>query len=173
MLANFHLWLLFLACVNRRLPDTEPTQRLVRLHLGPLARWPTGLLLLAPWASAALLWLVAQPALAQMGLVPEPASWLQAVIQAALVGLGVMLSWKYLVCGMLALHILNSQVYLGDFGFWRFVHATAANLVRPLRRIPLRMGRVDLAPPVALVLAFIAGEAAARALTVLFVGLTR
>ena len=45
---------------------------------------------------------------------------------------------------------------------------TGGNLLLPLRWLPLRMGKVDLAPVVGIAAVFFAGELAARGLTILY-----
>ena len=84
------------------------------------------------------------------------------------VGLGSYLSWKYLIGGLLALHLVSSYVYLGNQPFWHFVAPTGRNLLRPLRRVPLRLGKVDFAPLVGIALVFLAAEFAERGLSQLY-----
>ena len=59
-------------------------------------------------------------------------------------------AWKYLLAGLLFLGVLNTYLYLGNFSFWTFIQTTVGNLVRPLRWLPLRWGRIDLVPLLAL-----------------------
>ena len=66
--------------------------------------------------------------------------------------------------GFLALYVLNSYVYLGDFAFLDFVNTTSHGLLRPLRRLPLRVGRVDLAPLAGMALVMLAAEYGRRGL---------
>ena len=47
-LGLFYLCLLFFSIVNRRTHDQQPLQRLVRLHLGFVERWPVPARLLLP-----------------------------------------------------------------------------------------------------------------------------
>jgi uncharacterized protein YggT (Ycf19 family) len=68
------------------------------------------------------------------------------------------LTWKYLIVGILLLHLLNSYVYIGNHPFWNFVNATASNLLRPLRWLPLRIGKVDLLPLLAVAMVFFLSE---------------
>jgi uncharacterized protein YggT (Ycf19 family) len=76
--------------------------------------------------------------------------------QSALVGLGTVLAWKYLVTGALFLGVLNSYLYLGRWSLWAYVQTTSRNLLRPLRLLPLHVGRVDFAPVLGLALAWLA-----------------
>ena len=82
--------------------------------------------------------------------------------------LGAYLAWKYLIGGLLLLWLLTTYVYLGNSVFWSFVNLTGRNLLLPLRWAPLRVGKVDLAPVVAIALVFFASEQAERGLTFLY-----
>ena len=164
----FYFWLLFLSCINSRLPDSDPQQKLIRLHLGWLERWPAFLKLILPCIGVMALWYVCNPMLEKMGMTPKASGW-HLIGQSALVGLATCLSLKYLVIGFLLLHLLNSYVYLGESLFWNFVNATAAAIVRPLKPMPLRIGKIDLAPVVAIVVIFVAAEFSRRGLTKLYV----
>ena len=58
--------------------------------------------------------------------------------------------------------LLNTYIYFGKHPFWNYVNATAQTLLAPLRKIPLRAGRVDFAPVVGIVIIFFAAELAER-----------
>jgi len=109
-----------------------------------------------------LLWLALHPLLAQLAIVPETKSNGQLLEQAAVLGLGTYLAWKYLIVGILVLHLLNSYVYLGNHPVWNFVNATARNLLSPLRWAPLRLGKVDFLPVAAIALVFLVTEPLSR-----------
>ena len=168
VLAALYSWLLLLGVVNRTLPEDEAFQRLVRVHLGWIDRWPTWTKLMLPGALVTVLWIVANPGLAQMRIVPAPASISHVVQQALLLGLTSYLSWKPLLVGICLLYVANSYVYLGSSQFWRFVNSTGANLLHPMRRLPLRLGKIDFAPLLALVALFALGRVAAPWLPRLF-----
>ncbi|MBI3852919.1 MAG: YggT family protein [Verrucomicrobia bacterium] len=152
-LAVFFLWLILLAVVNRGIPR-DPLQKLARLHLGFLDRCPWQLKLLLPLLTGALFWIVCSRGFAWLGLIPASPTLVELLEQAALIGLATYLVWKYLLVGLLLLHLLNSYVYLGEHPFWNFVNATANNLLAPLRRLPLRWGKVDFSPVVGAALVF-------------------
>ena len=144
-LGFFYLCLLLLSSVNAPVSDADPAQRLVRLHLGRLERWPIGVKLLLPLVATMALWCALNPLLLWIDMVPKVSAW-HLLAQGAVLGLAVYFTLKFLVMGFLALYVLNSYVYLGDFAFLDFVNTTSRGLLRPLRRMPLRIGRVDLAP---------------------------
>jgi uncharacterized protein YggT (Ycf19 family) len=155
-LGFFYLCLLFLSVVNASVPEANPVQRLVRLHLGWLERWPNALKVLLPLLLVTALWGALHPLLFKIGLVPAapPRSLLA---QGAVIGLAAYLALQYLILGFLILYVLNSYVYLGDSLFLDFVNNTSRGMLRPLRWLPLRIGRVDLAPLAGMVLVILPG----------------
>jgi hypothetical protein len=168
MLAGFYLWLLLLALVNRRSSESDPLHRLVRLQLGWVSGWPAAAQLVLPFVAATLLWALLQPLFAQMGLVPRAVSAAHFWQQTLVLGLTVYLLWKYLVLGILLLHLINSYVYLGNHALWPYLNLTARRLLLPLSWLPLRVGRIDLAPLVAMAAVFYGCELASFGLRQLY-----
>jgi uncharacterized protein YggT (Ycf19 family) len=167
-LAVFYIWLLLLSLMNQRAADSDPLQRMVRLNLGRVDRWPAWLKLLLPLLGAIVVWLILSPLLARVGLIPHPPSLLRQMEQGALVGISGYLSWKYLIGGLLFLHLLNSYVYFGNSPFWNFINLTARNLLRPLDRLPLRFGRIDFAPLAGIAFVFLVANLAEAGLARLY-----
>ncbi len=95
---------------------------------------------------------------------PEPVSVAHRLEESLVIGLGSYLAWKFLAAALLVLHLLNTYIYFGKHPFWNYVNATAQTLAGPLRKIPLRVGRVDFAPVVGIALVFLAAELAERGL---------
>ena len=60
----------------------------------------------------------------------------------------------YLIMTLLALYLLNSYVYFGEQPFLKTVNESGKRLLKPLRILPLEMGKIDLAPFIAFILAF-------------------
>jgi hypothetical protein len=141
----FQICLLLLSVINRSLPDAQPIQHLVRLHLGRIERWPIAVKLLLPLLSG-LLWLPIHPLLAAMGLLPAGSSLELIAEQSIVLGLASLLAWKYLLLGILVVHVVNSYVYFGRFQLLDFASDTARNVLSILRGVPLQLGRIDLAP---------------------------
>lgn len=166
-LVAFFLWLILLAMVNRRVSD-NPLQKLVRLHLGFVDRCPWQLKLLLPLLMGALCWVLLSRVFAWLGMIPLSPTFVELLEQAAILGLATYLVWKYLIVGLLMLHLINSYIYLGDHPFWNFVNATANNLAVPLRWIPLSWGKVDFSPVVGVTLIFLAAELGQHGLTKLY-----
>ena len=166
-LAVFFLWLILLAVVNRGISG-DPLQKLARLHLGFLDRCPWQLKLFLPWLTGALFWVLFSRGFVWLGLIPLSPTLVELLEQATIIGLATYLVWKYLIVGLLLLHLINCYVYLGEHPFWNFVNATAGNLMAPLRWIPLRWGKVDFSPVVGIALIFLAAELGQHALTKLY-----
>jgi len=159
-LGVFYLWMLLLSVANAHLPDTDPTQRLVRGHFRWLEHWPAAFKVLLPFIVGALVWTVLHPLFVHISILPKTANAAQLFQQAALMGAATYLAAKYLIIGILVLHLLNSYVYFGNHPFWNFVNATATNFLRPLRWLPMRFGKVDFLPLFAIAVIFFATEAA-------------
>ena len=123
--------------INRRVAQDEPVQRLVRLQLGWIERSPPVLKLLTPVLVTSVLWGLASPGLVNLGILPAPLSSAHLWEQALLLGFYSLLSWKFLSSPICLLYMLNSYVYLGRSAFWDYVNLTGANLLRPLRHIPM------------------------------------
>jgi uncharacterized protein YggT (Ycf19 family) len=164
-LGLFYLWLLLLSVLNRRPPKPDPFGRFVRLMLGPIDR-------LAPWMQLLLPLLLALPAwwglsllLDWMNVLPPPESFLHRIEQGLLMGLGACLTWSHLLAGILLLHLVNTYVHLGEHPLWAYIHSLARSILAPFRAAPLRLGKVDFAPVVALALVYLAARGADHLLT--------
>ncbi len=145
-LGAFYFSLLLLSAANQNLPETDPIQKLVRLYVRWFEPWPAWIKLLLPLIAGALFWLAVQPLLASVNILAPARPFARLGAQSIVVGVTAYLSWEYLIIGVLALHILNSYVYLGENPLWSFVNSSARNLLRPLRWLPLRIGKIDLLP---------------------------
>lgn len=168
LLASFYLGLLLLSFLGGRGSESDPLLRLARAHLGCVGRWPWPVRLLLPPLGAVALWLLFNPLLAHLGIVPRPVSWAHRLEQGALLGVSAFLLWKYVIGALLVLHLVNSYVYLGNHPFWTFITVAAQRLLRPLRGLPLQIGKVDFAPLVVVAAVFLAAEFGGRLLTRLY-----
>ncbi len=166
--AVFYLWLVLLSVANAKLPEQDFIQRLVRLHLGWTERLPALLRLLLPPLLIIVTWRVAQPSLVSAGVLPGARDaarvWEQGLVLAA----GAIFAWKFIIAGLMVLHLANSYVYLGEAAFWPWVDTTAKNLLGPLKKLPLQFARVDLAPVAVIALVWVAAHFGLRMLTQLF-----
>jgi len=150
VLATFYLWMLLLSAINGASAAANPVHELVRLQVKWLERWPTSLKLLSPFLLGGLAWVALHPLLRWLAVVPASESAAELLAQAAVTGVGTYLAWKYLIFGVLLCHLVNAHVYLGNAPVWSYVDTTARNLLSPLRWLPLRAGRVDLLPLLAM-----------------------
>jgi uncharacterized protein YggT (Ycf19 family) len=163
-LTVFHLSLLLLLITNRNIALHVPGMRWMRSQLGWLAHRAIPLQLLLPWFAATLLWMPAGLLLPHWGLLPA-ASPLQILGQGALIALAMFLSWKYVIVGLLVLHLLHNYLHLGSHPFWNFVEESGRQFLRPLRWCPLQLGPIDLAPAVGAAAAWFGAKYTALLLT--------
>ncbi len=165
-----YLWLLVLSSVNTRMSENDPMQRLVRAWLGGLESWPRPVKLLLPLAFSAVGWWIVSGLLLRLNMVPRNTNG-HLLTQGVMIGLGGYLTLKYMVIALLVLYLINSYVYLGEYSLWNFVNLTARRLLRPLQWLPLRLGKIDLAPVVCMILVAVAAEYAQRGLNQLYLKL--
>jgi uncharacterized protein YggT (Ycf19 family) len=157
-----YLWLLLLSI----LAGPDPIHRLVRVQLGAVDRWPRWVKGLLPLLLTAAFWWLATWLFASLDVstysrthfIPRPNSAAQRLESALIVGVGSYLVWKFVIGLLLILYLLNTYLYFGDHPFWDYVNATARTLLHPLRRIPLRVFKVDFTPVVGLAITFFAAE---------------
>jgi uncharacterized protein YggT (Ycf19 family) len=167
-LGVFYLWCLLFSLVNGHAAEADPLQRLVALHLGRVGRWPWPAKLVLPLVLVVLLWFGLSLVLSRWNLIPPSTSITQRLEQGLVLGLGAYLTWKFVIAAILVLFLLSSYVYFGNQPFWNFVGATGSNLVRPLRWLPARIGKVDFIPVLEIALVFLASEFAERGLSLLY-----
>ncbi|HWW02711.1 MAG TPA: hypothetical protein VNZ64_23630 [Candidatus Acidoferrum sp.] len=144
LLLVFYFWLLIVGLINRGTAEPDPIQKVVRLHLGRIARWPWPLQLLLPILLTAILWVALHPLLVSMDVLTPTRSPAHLAEQGLLVGVGLFFTLKFLLPVFLLLHLLVSYVYVGTNPLWDFVSTTSHNLLRPIKA--LRYGKLDLAP---------------------------
>jgi uncharacterized protein YggT (Ycf19 family) len=150
VLGAFYLWMLFLSTVNSGSTEASPVHKLVMIQVKWLKSWPNSLKLLSPFLLGGLGWLALHPLLRWLAVVPAAKSAAQLSVQAVVIGVGTYLTWKYLILGVLLFHLVNAHVYLGNLPVWNYADATARNLLSPLRWLPLRAGRFDFLPLLAM-----------------------
>jgi uncharacterized protein YggT (Ycf19 family) len=146
MLIIGYFWLLALVVINRRSAEPDPLHKMLRLHLGPIARWPMLLQVILPLVLITALWIAIHPLLAHLGITSRVHSNANLAEQGLLIGVALYLTLQFLLPVFLLLHLFASYIYLGRNPLWDFIGATARNLLVPLRWLPLRIGRLDFAP---------------------------
>lgn len=159
-LGVLYLTLLFFSL----LAGPEPIHRLVKIPLGRVDDWPGGVKIVLPFVITAAGWWLASWLCAWLQIIPPPASAWQRIAESMVIGLGSYLLWKFPAAIILMLYLLSSYVYFGRHPFWNYVKETAQKILSPLKGLPLRLGKVDFAPILAVVLIFLAAELAKRGL---------
>ncbi|HSY18263.1 MAG TPA: hypothetical protein VK815_08020 [Candidatus Acidoferrales bacterium] len=159
-LGIFYLCLLPLSL----LAGPEPFHSLVKVPLGRVDDWPRWAKIILPFFATALFWWLASWVFGWLQISPRAVLPAERFEQSLIIGLGSYLLWKFPLGAILVLHLLNSYVYFGKHPFWKYVHATAQTLLSPLQKIPLRLGKVDFAPVLGLVLIFLTAEGIAYGL---------
>lgn len=152
VLAVFLIWVLLLSALKSAAPESDSLRQLLQLHLGRVERWSRGPKLLLPLLAIAPVWWLASWPLTFYGILPAPSGMLARLLQALLVGLGSYLAWKFLLVGIFALYFVSSYVFFGRQPFWQHLDLVARQLLAPLRKLPLRLGKFDFAPLVGIVL---------------------
>ncbi len=155
-LAIFYLALLLFSVLD----GPEPFRAAIRLQLGNVDRWPRWKKLFLPFVAVTILWWLASWLFVWLEIIPPPAAEINRIGEAAIVGLGSYLAWKFVAVALLILHLLNNYIYFGRHPFWNFVNAEAQTLLSPLKTIPLRIAKIDFAPIIGIALVIlIAAEA--------------
>lgn len=144
-----HVCFAFLVVLRRPDADSDPITQSLKAELGPAARWPWGLSMVPFLAGLGVLWLAASPVLVGAGLVPARVSTSHALQQAVVVALGGLGSLKWPLVLLCLMRFLLDHVYLGAMPVWDYLHVTGGRLSGWLAVLPLRWGRIDLAPLVA------------------------
>jgi uncharacterized protein YggT (Ycf19 family) len=168
MLAAFLICALFLSILGRPDAGFNSQRRFVRLHIGFVDGWPSWVKIFVSWFCVTILWWVLSWLLVYQGVLPRPISGVHRLEQALVIGLGSYLVWKYIIAGVLVLHIVSSYVYLGSHNFWTQVGALARRILKPLNPVPLAIGRVDFAPVVGIAIVFLIARLAEAWLTRLY-----
>jgi uncharacterized protein YggT (Ycf19 family) len=159
-LTVFQLWLLLLSILKSSASESDSLRQLLRAHLGRVEVWPRWLKILLPLLVLTPVWWLASWPLTLSAILPPPATAGQRWFQALLVGAGSYLCWKYLLGGILALYFANSYIYFGRHAFWQHLNDLGQQVLRPLRFLPLRLGRIDFAPLVGIALVFLFAQLA-------------
>ena len=167
-LVIYYLWMILLSMATSRSVEADACQRFVKVQLGFVHSRRAAFKAILPLAGAVVVWLAVGPLLSALGIVPPVKSFLHRVEQGVVLGMGTYLVWQYAIGAVLALYLVNSYIYLGSHPLWNFIQVTARWLLAPLRRLPLRIGKVDFAPVAGIALVFVAAEMIQRGLPLLF-----
>jgi uncharacterized protein YggT (Ycf19 family) len=166
--AGFYFCAILVSALSGKRSPVDSWQAFFRALLGPVDALPRWVKFFLPFVVGMVFWIFVGPLLSSAGVQVPVHSFSHRMQEAALVGLGSWLSWKYALAIVLVLHIVASYVYFGTAPVWQFVSNMARTLLKPLKPIPLQLGRVDFAPVVALALTFTAAELLSRLLPTLY-----
>jgi uncharacterized protein YggT (Ycf19 family) len=166
-LAVFQLWMLLLSLASRPGAEFDGARKFVRLHIGRVDDWPSSMKVLLPLFGVGGLWWLLSWWLAHWEILPRPISGAHRLEQSLLIGLGSYLVWKYIITGVLTLHLVNSYVFLGNHPLWSSINAIGREMLKPLRWLPLSIGKVDFAPVVMIVLVLLLSQLIENGLNVL------
>jgi uncharacterized protein YggT (Ycf19 family) len=167
-LGIFYLWLLLLSIASGRDEKSRSIRALIRIQLGRLDDWPRRAKIILPFAATALFWWLASWLLVWNQVIPQFVSSAHRIEEACVIALGSYLAWKFIIVAIFALHLLNTYIYFGKNPLWNYVNAAAQTLLKPLKKIPLRAGRVDFAPVVGMALIFLISQIVASGLAKLY-----
>ena len=135
-------------------PDTD-TAKLWRAFLRSQFGWLGGLPSVALWGAALFLAILLHIAefewMDRIGVRIDSSHYYEYLPVLVILDFRVA---TYLVMGILALYILNSFVYFGENSFWKNMDTCGKQLLSPMHRIPLVMGKVDLAPFLVMAIAY-------------------
>ncbi|MCS7337442.1 MAG: hypothetical protein NZ739_04280 [Verrucomicrobiae bacterium] len=159
MFVVLYLWLIFLWIAAPVEARGNPAAKLIRVHLGRIATLPYPVQLMLPFLATAALWAAFEPLLASVGAASPARSALQLLARTTVIGLSGYVTLRWLIVFLLLAYFVDSYVYVGRRPALEFTVCIAGRLLRPLRKVPLRVGKLDFAPCVGLALVLMAGEA--------------
>ncbi|HEX4350612.1 MAG TPA: hypothetical protein VH251_09495 [Verrucomicrobiae bacterium] len=163
MLGIFYIFLLPLSLLAGPLP----THGLVTIPLGRVDGWPRWAKVILPFFATAISWWLVGWILDRQEVL-TPITMAGRFQQSLVLGISSYLLWKFPLGAILILHLLNSYIYFGKHPFWKYISVTAQGILQPLEKIPLRIGRVDFTPLLALAILFFVAELMSRGLIALY-----
>ena len=144
--ALYFCWAL-LATIKPEADTAKMWRSFLRAQFGWLGGLPVMILWLGAILLSAGLHLLESEWMSRVDVRSESAAFAQHL--PALMALD-MRAAVYLAMGVLILYLLNSFVYFGEQVLWKNVDASGKRLLTPLSCLPLVVGKVDLAPFLAL-----------------------
>lgn len=165
VLTFFYLCLLLLSILDNKDSSNNPLKSLVHEHLGKVELLPVIFKCILPWLTMFVLWCGLNRVFVALKMFSPKKSLLLLMEQGAVISGGVYLAWEYLIIGILLLHLLNSYIYFGSWPIWALIDNLAKRILKPISWIPLRLGKLDFAPLVAIAVVFLAAKYGAHGLT--------
>ena len=139
--------------INRRNAEPDPLHKMLRLHLGPVARWPWLVQVLLPLVSITGLWIALHPLLAHLEITGRVRSNVHLAEQGLLIGVAVFFT-PAVFCSRCSSCCTCSPVTCiwGEVPCGISSARLPATCWRRLRWLPLRIARLDFAPLAGVVL---------------------
>ncbi|HEV2330599.1 MAG TPA: hypothetical protein VGY56_17600 [Verrucomicrobiae bacterium] len=146
------------------LKGPKPVHDFIRMQLGRIDDWPTAVKLASPLVVTAVGWWAASWGLVRLHVMPHPVAPAARTEEALIIGAQGYLIWEYPAVALLVLHLLNNYIYFGRHPIWNYTDVTANTLLRPLKWLPMRIGKLDLTPVAGIVIVILAAEYSERGL---------
>ncbi len=151
---SFGRWLVALyfclALLSTVRPNSDsPSQwsKFLKAQFGWIGNWPTSVHWLATLVLAVGVHFGELEWMKTIGVLSLPSDNLLLLPLLVTLDLQAMV---YLTMLLLALYLLNSYVYFGEHNLWRNVDESGRRLLMPLRPVRMVVGKIDLAPVLAL-----------------------
>lgn len=142
----YYTWVVGLSVTNRQRARVDSIENLIDQQIGGIASWHPANKVGALFGVGVVLWIVFGILLHLASVLPEEWSPLAVIWQSPFVALSLTLWVAKVIFALIALHFLNSYVYLGEHPVWAYIDKTAKVYLTPFRRLPLVVGRFDFAP---------------------------
>ena len=149
------------------LKGPKPVHDFVRMQLGRIDGWPRVAKCFLPLVVTAAGWWLVSWLLTWLQIIPQP-SPARRIEEGLIIGTQGYILWQFPIAAVLVLYLLNSYIYFGRHQIWSYVDGTARALLRPLKGIPLRIGKVDFSPVVVIALVFLIAQLAEWGVLVLY-----
>jgi uncharacterized protein YggT (Ycf19 family) len=167
-LGIFYSWLLFLSLLK----GPKPVHDFVRMQLGRIDDWPPGVKIFLPLIVTAAGWWLASWLLVWFRIIPPPVSAMWRFEESLIIASQAYLIWKFPAAVLLVLHLLNTYIYFGRHPIWNYTDAASQTMLEPLKKIPMRIGKVDFSPIAGIALVFLIAGLADRGLRYLYARLS-
>lgn len=142
---TFHCGLNLLSMLTHSRRDSDPWAAWVAAQLGLFSRLPAWFKPLLPGGALAWLWLIAQPHLTAIGVVPAPGQADRVWQQGLVLGGTTLIAGLAFLVPVLLIHFTNLVAHLGSGRWLAFTELVATRATRPIDWLPLKVDGVNLA----------------------------
>jgi len=152
-----YAWMAALVRVNHMRGEDDPTHRLLHTQLGRLNRLPLAVRLALPALVVCLFWMTFAGLFAKLGMIPVPKSFFHVLGQSMVLGVWHLLIYRWLLVGLLAVHLAQLLVFAGEHPWLRYPRLAARSFSSRFNFMRLVLGRFD-ATDLALIAAITVGS---------------